>query len=104
LVVGEPTFTSGATRYRNEAYDESLRQLAAELGVSESVSFLGGREDVPEIVRSLDVLLVPSWEEPFGRTILEGMAMEVPVIATNVGGPPEIVADGKDGLLLPPHD
>ena len=50
-------------------------------------------------------MLVPSWEEPFGRTIIEAMAMGVPVVATDVGGPPEILCAGVDhsGLVLPPR-
>jgi glycosyltransferase involved in cell wall biosynthesis len=104
LVVGEPKFTFSATRYRNEAFNESLRELAAERGVADLVLFLGAREDLPDVIRALDLVLVPSWEEPFGRTVLEGMAMEVPVLATNMGGPPEIISDGNDGVLLPPRD
>jgi glycosyltransferase involved in cell wall biosynthesis len=49
------------------------------------------------------VLLVPSWAEPFGRVVIEGMAMGVPVIATAEGGPAEIIEDGVDGVLLPPR-
>lgn len=55
-------------------------------------------------MRALDVLLLPSWEEPFGRAVIEAMAMEVPVIATNVGGPPEIIRDGREGFLLAPRE
>jgi glycosyltransferase involved in cell wall biosynthesis len=50
------------------------------------------------------VLLVPSWEEPFGRVVIEGMAMSTPVLATANGGPAEVITDGVDGLLLPPRD
>jgi glycosyltransferase involved in cell wall biosynthesis len=50
------------------------------------------------------VLLQPSEEEPFGRAVIEAMALEVPVLATSVGGPVEILADGREGFLLDPHD
>ena len=63
------------------------------------MSFLGEREDVPELIRALDILLLPSWEEPFGRALIEAMALEVPVIATSVGGPAEILDDGREGFL-----
>ena len=56
---------------------------------------------MPELVRALDILLLPSWEEPFGRALIEAMALDVPVIATSVGGPAEILDDGREGLLLP---
>ncbi len=53
-------------------------------------------------MRALDILLLPSLEEPFGRSLIEAMALEVPVLATDVGGPAEIVDDGVEGYLLPP--
>ena len=57
-----------------------------------------------EIVRALDVLMLPSWEEPFGRSAIEAMALEVPVVATTVGGPAEIVEDGREGFLVAPRE
>jgi glycosyltransferase involved in cell wall biosynthesis len=104
LLVGEAKFTSKATRYNNLAYATSLRQLVGEMNLNGAVEFLGEREDVPQILRALDILLVPSWAEPFGRTVIEAMAMETPVVATNVGGPSEVITDGVDGLLLPPRN
>lgn len=99
LVVGEAKFVSEATRYDNRAYERSLHELAAGL----AVTFTGEREDMPDVMRACDLVLVPSWEEPFGRVIIEAMACGKPVIATNQGGPPEIVTDGVDGRLLPPQ-
>ena len=61
--------------------------LVVNADLEDRVVWLGEREDVPEIVRALDVLLLPSWEEPFGRAIVEALALEVPVVATAVGGP-----------------
>jgi L-malate glycosyltransferase len=103
LLVGETKFVSAATRYDNLSFLDGLRRLARRLGVADEVSFLGERTDVPELLRASDLLLVPSWEEPFGRTVLEGMAAGTPVLATDVGGPTEILRDGRDGLLLPPR-
>ncbi len=104
LLIGSAKFVERATRFDNEVYVSALHELAAREGVSERVSWLGEREDVPALVRALDVLLLPSWEEPFGRAVLEAMALEVPVIATDVGGPRELVRDGREGLLLPPRE
>jgi L-malate glycosyltransferase len=104
LVVGSVKFRSGSTRYDNEAYLTSLRSLVQELSLQQQVRFLGEREDVPEVLRALDLLLVPSWEEPFGRVVIEAMAMCTPVLATANGGPAEVITDGVDGLLLPPRD
>lgn len=103
LVVGEPKFVARATRYDNVAYLRSLHQLADELGISHAVHFLGQREDVHELIATLDVLLAPSWEEPLGRTVLEAMACGTAVVATNVGGPAEVITDGIDGRVLPPR-
>jgi glycosyltransferase involved in cell wall biosynthesis len=103
LIVGEPTFSRGTETFDNRAFERSLHALVAELRLYGAVAFLGGRSDVPEILRALDLLFVPSWEEPFGRSVVEAMAMETPVIATSVGGPVEIVRDGVEGLLVPPR-
>jgi glycosyltransferase involved in cell wall biosynthesis len=104
LVVGSAKFTAGSIRFDNEAFEESLQRLVAKLGLGDYVRFLGERHDVPEILRALDVVLVPSWEEPFGRIVIEAMAMQTPVIATNVGGPREILGSQEAGLLLPPRE
>jgi L-malate glycosyltransferase len=103
LIAGSVKFSSSATRYDNAGYLESLRQMVAELGLDDQVMFLGERQDVPETLRALDLLLVPSWEEPFGRTVVEAMAMGTPVIATSIGGPAEVIEDRVNGRLLPPQ-
>lgn len=104
LLIGAAKFVAAATRFDNERYVGGLHELAAREGVADRVSWLGEREDVPELLRALDVLLLPSWEEPFGRALIEAMALEVPVLATEVGGPREIVREGVDGRLLPPRE
>ena len=104
LLIGSAKFVARSTRFDNEAYVTRLHRLIADAGLDDRVSWLGERDDVPELVRALDVLLLPSHEEPFGRALLEAMALEVPVVATNVGGPPELVRDGRDGYLLPPDE
>jgi D-inositol-3-phosphate glycosyltransferase len=55
------------------------------------------------VLSAADVLLLPSWQEAFGRIAIEAMAMGVPVAATDAGGPAEVVRPGVDGLLLPPR-
>lgn len=104
LLVGSAKFVARATRFDNEAYDRQLHELVARTGLQRRVSWLGEREDVPELVRALDVLLLPSWEEPFGRSLIEAMALGVPVVATNVGGPVEIIREGREGYLVAPDD
>ena len=103
LVVGGAQFVGGSQRYDNDAFLESLHRLAAQLGVADRVVFLGEREDVPDILGAIDLLLVPSWEEPFGHIVVKAMSTAVPVIATSVGGPAEVIHDGEDGILMPPR-
>ncbi|HEX4010886.1 MAG TPA: glycosyltransferase family 4 protein [Solirubrobacteraceae bacterium] len=103
LLVGSVKFASAATRFDNRAYADSLRALSHRLGASGAVHFLGERSDVAEILAAVDVALVPSWYEPFGRVALEAMIMGVPVIVTAVGGTREVVTDGVDGLVLAPE-
>ena len=104
LIVGEAKFVGPATRYDNRAYLAELHELARERGLGSHVAWLGERDDVPAILAATDVLLVPSWEEPFGRIVAEGMAMGCLVAATAAGGPSETITDGVDGLLLAPRD
>ena len=101
LLVGSPKFAS--TRFDNQGFADHVRELVALLGVEDNVFWLGERTDIPEILRALDVVLVPSWEEPFGMAVIESMAMEVPVLATSVGGATEVVTPPDNGLLLPPR-
>ncbi len=79
-------------------------RLAQELKVIPHVYFLGMQLDVEEIFRMADVYLQPSQTESFGLTVLEASAAGIPVIATRVGGLPEVVLDGETGFLLPLGD
>src|SRR5204863_1743864 len=103
LLIGSAKFVDRATRLDNDAYVARLHELVERAGLQDRVSWLGERDDVPELVRALDLLLLPSSEEPFGRVLVEAMALEVPVLATEVGGPKEIIEHGREGYLLPPR-
>ena len=92
LIVGE-----GSRR-------EALEHQVAELGIAGRVIFTGRRDDVPAVTAALDVAVLPSYREAQGLTILEAMALSRPVVASNVGGIPEMVEDGRTGLLVPPRD
>lgn len=83
---------------------DALHQIAREQGVERHVVFTGRRDDIPAVTAALDVAVLPSYREAQGLTILEAMAMSRPVVASNVGGIPEMVQDGVTGLLVPPHD
>jgi glycosyltransferase involved in cell wall biosynthesis len=85
-------------------YSDELKALAQELGVTESLIFTGLRSDVPHLIAAADLLVMPSFEEPFGLVYAEAMAMGRPVIAFHDGGTPEVVDHGKSGLLSPAGD
>jgi glycosyltransferase involved in cell wall biosynthesis len=81
-----------------------VEQLAAELGVAERVELTGYRSDVPELLPTFNVLVHSTHTEGLGLAILEAMAARVPVVASAVGGIPEIVRDGVTGTLFPAGD
>jgi glycosyltransferase involved in cell wall biosynthesis len=68
------------------------------------VKFLGTSTRVPELLNALDVYVLPSMYEGISNSLLEAMATGLPVLATAVGGNPEVVIDGESGLLFPPRD
>lgn len=84
--------------------EPDLRQLALDLGIASSVTFAGFREDVPEVIDVVDIAVLPSHFEGMGRVLLEAMARAKPVVATAVGGIPEIVLEEQTGILVPPRD
>lgn len=92
LVVGE-----GSLR-------KKLEKRAKELGLKDRITFLGWREDILKIIAFLDILVQPSLNEAIGRVLLEAQGLGIPVVATSVGGIPEIVRDGVTGILVPPKD
>ena len=81
-----------------------LRNLANELGISERISFLGVRNDLPDLFSAADSVLMPSLNEGFPRTAIEAMAAGKPVIATRVGGTHEAIVEGETGILVPSAD
>jgi glycosyltransferase involved in cell wall biosynthesis len=89
----------------DRGYHEGLRRRVVESGLSDRIRFLGYRTDVPALLSALDVFVHASTKpEPFGMVILEAMAARRPVVATNIGGPPEILDGGRCGILVPPGD
>jgi glycosyltransferase involved in cell wall biosynthesis len=101
LVSGGPIYETEG----HEGYDESLKRRAVDLGLGGRVHFLGNRDDIPEILAALDVLVhYPAAPEPFGRAVAEAMAVGRPVVAARAGGLPEIVEHEVTGLLVPPGD
>ena len=75
--------------------------LARELGVFDDLRFLGKQEPIEEILSIADIFLLPSGSETFGLAALEAMSCAVPVVATNIGGLPELIIHAETGLLFP---
>lgn len=92
LIIGD-----GPERYR-------LRQLTSEMGIESQVIFTGQRDDVYDLISCMDVFLLPSLSEGIPMVLLETMALEIPIVATNVGGIPELLRNGQTGYLTPPRD
>ena len=94
LLIGK-----GEKRFTNH-----LKELVSALGLCENVIFTGHRNDVPAILSKCKVLVMPSWEEPFGLVVIEAMALGIPVIGTNSGGVKELIKDSITGYLVPPRN
>lgn len=83
---------------------EEARRLLREADIDHLSWLPGERSDIPELMRALDLFVLPSLAEGVSNTILEAMACGLPVIATSVGGNPELVIEGETGILVPPAD
>ncbi|GJD43517.1 D-inositol-3-phosphate glycosyltransferase [Methylobacterium cerastii] len=102
---GTACLVAGTALFGEDAYAAGLHALAAERGLADRVHFLGQREDVPRLMRAVDVVVHPSTApEPFGRTLVEAMLVGTPVIATDAGAAAEILDRGAAGTLVPPGD
>jgi glycosyltransferase involved in cell wall biosynthesis len=98
-------FIVGSALFGEAEYDRKVRALTESLGISDVVTFTGFRKDVQNAIADMDLIVHASITgEPFGQVIIEGMAAGKPIIATDGGGVPEIVEDGKTGILVPMGD
>ena len=83
---------------------QRLERKAYELGINTNMRFLGWRNDVTRVISIYDIFVFPSLNEGMGRVLVEAMALGRPVVASNVGGIPDLVTHGKTGFLVPPKD
>src|SRR6266436_1329473 len=98
LIAGAALFN------RDEEYAAQLESAVVLLGLADRVRFLGPRDDIPKLMQGLDVLVVNSHEEPFALTVLEGLSSGTAVLATSVGGTPEMIRHGENGWLVEARD
>ena len=95
----------GGWARQDEEFQAELLRTTREAGLSDRLLFLGYRTDTPELLSILDVMVHASIKpEPFGMVLLESMAAKRPIVATNFGGPLEILNKGECGILVPPKD
>jgi glycosyltransferase involved in cell wall biosynthesis len=97
LVVGEAS-------HGEERYEQKIRALARSLELEKTVTFLGYRTDIPELMAAFDIFAFPSHAESFGVVLIEAMAMERPVVSTNCDGVLDIVVDEETGLYVHPRN
>jgi L-malate glycosyltransferase len=98
FVVGDSWSDTGAL------VEQGLKSRVEALGLTSRVTFTGYREDIPAVMAAMDIVLVPSVDEPFARVILEAMSLGKPIIGTTSGGTPEMLEEGESGLLVPPRN
>jgi len=95
---------AGDTNPNERQYWSTLTSLTVRLGLTERLIFAGLRRDVPQLLSAATVSVMPSLNEALSNVVLESMAAGAPIVATRVGGTPEAISDGVDGLLVPPGD
>lgn len=96
-IIGSPLFN-------DSSYLEFLINRTKLLGIGNTVKFIPFQKNVLPLMKSLDVIVCPSWNEPFGRVIIEAMSLAKTVIATKMGGPLEIINNDRDGILVDPKN
>jgi len=96
-------FIAGSTPKSGRVYEKKLRQMIIEYNLQETVHLVGYRTDIVSFMSALDVFVLASHSESFGRALVEASAIGIPVIGTNVGGIPEIVEHGVTGFIVPPY-
>jgi glycosyltransferase involved in cell wall biosynthesis len=100
LIVGE----RHSQKRESIDYENTLRQTFRAAGIADRLHCLGFRDDIPALLNEIDLLVHPAHQEPLGRVLLEAAACARPIVATNVGGTPEILAHGVSALLVAPGD
>jgi glycosyltransferase involved in cell wall biosynthesis len=112
LVVGQPPAIGDSSRLKSmakyvlqaDAYDRKVMTAASDSIASGHIRFTGIRTDMPQVLAATDILAFPSSVPHFARPIIEAGAMAKPVVASQLGGPIELVEDGVTGLLVPPNN
>ncbi len=100
VVVG----SSGAKTPDGRDYLKAMKELSRELGIADQVEFLGYRKDVPDLMQQMEIFVMASEAEPWGRVVAEAMVAEAAVVSTDSGGPREMISSEVNGLLVSKGD
>ncbi len=95
---------AGDASFGEENYSLKILKTATDLGLDKNIKFTGHYGNVSEILSAMDIFVLPSHEESFGVLLVEAMAMELPTVASNNAGIPDIVEDEQTGILVPPKN
>jgi len=104
MIVGSKIISRNGEYIADSDYPNQLMRLAACCGIADQVTLAGHRRDIPALLAQATIAVLPSHSEGLSNALLESMAAGLPLVATRVGGSPEIVRDGINGLLVPPKD
>ncbi len=100
-----PKYPSMLFMFAGDGYlRQNLERKAQEMGIKENVIFLGWRDDADKIISIYDIFVLPSLNEGMGRVLVEAMALGKPIVASRVGGIPDLIAHGQNGFLVPPRN
>ncbi len=88
----------------NNSYEMELKNMVKNYSLEDKIIFTGYQKDIKNIIALIDIFVFSAFGEGFGRVLIEAMALQKPIVAANSGGIPEIVVDGKTGLLVPEKD
>ncbi len=102
--IGNVRFIVVGDASNNPSFEKSLYKMSVEKGIDRKTIFTGFRRDIPQLLASMDVVVLPSGIDACSRVLFESMAMQKPLVATDAGGTPEIIQDGITGLLVKPRD
>jgi len=104
VIIGRTEKGIHSKYQKDDKYIAELEKIISSLGVQKHVIFAGYQEDMIPAYKAMDLLVFPTFTESFGRVLIEAMAAKKPVVASEVGGIPEIVEDGVSGFLVPTND
>jgi glycosyltransferase involved in cell wall biosynthesis len=103
IIAAQPNVRFLMVGYGTPDVEAQMKRKIAAPGLEQYFHFTGVRQDIPAVLASLDIVISPSWSEGAPRTVIEAMAMQKPIVATNIAAVAELIEHGKSGLLVSPR-